>query len=64
MRADGSLAVGEVTGSIHRIGAHVANAPACNGWTFWHLETQDQGMKSIDLFRREVRRQMAMTPAA
>ncbi|HVY83906.1 MAG TPA: DNA methyltransferase [Caulobacterales bacterium] len=60
VRADGSLVVGDVSGSIHRIGAHVAGAPACNGWTFWHLETQDQGLKSIDLFRREVRRQMAL----
>jgi modification methylase len=59
VRADGSLAIGEVTGSIHRMGAYVANAPACNGWTFWHLETQDRGPQSIDLFRRQVRRQMA-----
>jgi modification methylase len=61
VRADGSLAVGDVTGSIHRIGAHVANAPACNGWTFWSLETR-KGPHSIDLFRREIRRQMAMAP--
>jgi modification methylase len=62
VRADGSLAIGDVTGSIHRIGAHVANAPACNGWTFWHLEKRGQAPQSIDLFRREVRRQMAMGP--
>jgi modification methylase len=60
VRADGSLAFGEITGSIHRIGAHVAGAPACNGWTFWHLETADRGPQSIDLFRREIRRQMAL----
>ena len=59
VRADGALAMGETTGSIHRIGALAANSPACNGWTFWHLETVDQGLKSIDLFRREVRLQMA-----
>lgn len=62
VRADGSLAVGDVTGSIHRIGAHVANAPACNGWTFWSLVTK-RGPESIDLFRREIRRQMAMQAA-
>ena len=46
-------------GSIHRIGAIAADAPACNGWTFWSLETK-QGPKPIDLFRREIRRQMAL----
>ncbi len=59
IRADGSLAIGDMTGSIHRMGAHVTGAPACNGWTFWSVETQDQGLKSIDLFRREIRLQMA-----
>src|SRR5262249_28462873 len=34
VRADGSLANGEHSGSIHRMGAYVQNAPACNGWTF------------------------------
>jgi modification methylase len=63
VRADGSLAMGEATGSIHRMGALASDAPACNGWTFWELETRD-GRKSIDLFRREIRRQMAMTPSA
>ncbi len=61
VRADGSLAAGEVTGSIHRIGAHVANAPACNGWTYWHLEKRNQAPQCIDTFRHEVRRQMALT---
>jgi modification methylase len=59
VRADGSLALKDETGSIHRIGAVATNAPACNGWTFWHIETADQGLKCIDLFRREIRRQMA-----
>jgi modification methylase len=54
VRADGSLAVGDVTGSIHRVGAAVTDAPACNGWTFWHIET-DTGPKPIDHFRRELR---------
>jgi modification methylase len=63
VRADGSLALGEATGSIHRMGALACDAPACNGWTFWSLETK-QGPKPIDLFRREIRRQMAMAPGA
>jgi modification methylase len=36
--ADGSLEQGGEQGSIHRIGAAVQGAPACNGWTFWHFE--------------------------
>jgi modification methylase len=54
VRADGSLAVGDMTGSIHRVGAAVLEAPACNGWTFWHIDT-DTGRKPIDHFRRELR---------
>jgi modification methylase len=57
VRADGSLAFKEFTGSIHRVGAFVTKAPACNGWTFWTLERDG---KSIDLFRREIRRQMEL----
>jgi modification methylase len=59
VRVDGSIVVGEVSGSIHRMGAHVTGAPACNGWTFWHHEAKDRLPAPIDLFRREVRRQMA-----
>src|SRR5499433_756753 len=33
VRADGSIAVAGAQGSIHKIGAHVQGAPACNGWT-------------------------------
>jgi modification methylase len=39
--ADGSLEQGGEQGSIHRIGAAVQGAPACNGWTFWHFEEDD-----------------------
>ena len=33
-------ASGPHQGSIHRVGALVQGAEACNGWTFWHLEQQ------------------------
>ncbi|TFI57713.1 site-specific DNA-methyltransferase [Sphingomonas parva] len=36
--ADGTLDVGADQGSIHKMGALVQGAPACNGWTFWHYE--------------------------
>jgi modification methylase len=59
VRADGSIANGDATGSIHRMGAHVQNAPSCNGWTFWHFKS-DQGLAPIDLLRRKFRTQMGL----
>jgi modification methylase len=54
VRPDGSLAVGELSGSIHKLGALVDQAPACNGWTFWHVKT-DRGLAPIDVLRDKVR---------
>lgn len=54
VRADGSLVSGSLTGSIHKLGALLENAPACNGWTYWRFKT-DQGLRSIDTLRAEVR---------
>ncbi|QCI79799.1 site-specific DNA-methyltransferase [Hankyongella ginsenosidimutans] len=58
VRADGSLATRDASGSIHQIGAHVLGAPACNGWTFWHVEHKGQ-LVPIDAFRQQVRAQMS-----
>lgn len=38
VRADGSLACGTQSGSIHGLGKELQGAPSCNGWSFWHLE--------------------------
>jgi modification methylase len=54
VRADGSLALGDLTGSIHKVGAMVQSAPACNGWTYWHFRT-DKGLAPIDVLRAQVR---------
>jgi len=54
VRADGSLAHGELTGSIHKLGALLDNAPACNGWTFWRYKT-DRGFQLIDDLRTQMR---------
>jgi modification methylase len=35
VRADGAVALGNIVGSIHKIGALTQGLPACNGWTFW-----------------------------
>ena len=57
VRADGALALGEAVGSIHRIGALAQGLEACNGWTFWHVETP-QGLTVIDALRAQVRAEM------
>jgi modification methylase len=57
VRADGALSFGEKVGSIHRIGALAQGLDACNGWTFWHVETP-KGLTSIDTFRAQVRAEM------
>jgi len=54
VRPDGSLVCGENSGSIHRLGALLQQAPACNGWNYWHVET-DGGLEPIDHFRRDLR---------
>lgn len=51
VRADGSLLTGDHTGSIHKVGASLQNAPSCNGWTYWHIETKD-GLKPLDSLRQ------------
>jgi modification methylase len=50
--ADGSIRVGEVQGSIHKVGATVQNAPSCNGWLFWHFK-RDDAWVAIDVLRVE-----------
>ena len=54
VRADGSITVGDLSGSIHKVGALVQSAPACNGWTYWHFKT-DKGLAPIDVLRSQVR---------
>jgi modification methylase len=58
VRADGSLVAGDLSGSIHKLGALLDQAPACNGWTFWHMRT-DRGLAPIDSLRAKVRAGLA-----
>ncbi|HEV2956136.1 MAG TPA: site-specific DNA-methyltransferase [Xanthobacteraceae bacterium] len=58
VRPDGAVALGDVVGSIHRVGAVAQGLEACNGWTFWHVETR-RGLTSIDALRAEFRSQMS-----
>ena len=50
--ADASIEHGGQQGSIHKIGATVQGAPACNGWTFWHVERAGV-LVPIDVLRQE-----------
>jgi len=63
VRADGSLACREATGSIHKMGAHVPKAGACNGWTFWHFEKKGS-LVPIAQLREKVRAAMGHGAAA
>jgi len=58
VRADGAVSLGDSVGSIHKIGALAQGLEACNGWTFWHVETE-RGLTLIDEFRAQVRAEMA-----
>ena len=56
VQADGSLVAENGTqASIHKIGAVVQGAEACNGWTFWHRESPDGSLLCIDDLRKIVR---------
>ncbi|HST35657.1 MAG TPA: site-specific DNA-methyltransferase, partial [Allosphingosinicella sp.] len=50
--ADSSVEHEGRQGSIHKIGAAVQGAPACNGWTFWHVE-RDGGLVPLDTLRQD-----------
>ena len=60
VQADGTVALGQIVGSIHKIGALTQGLPACNGWTYWHRPTAG-GLEPIDAMRARFR---ASSPAA
>jgi modification methylase len=57
VRADGAVRFGQMVGSIHRAGALAQGLEACNGWTFWHVETK-AGLMPIDALRAKIRAEM------
>jgi modification methylase len=55
VKADGTLSLADGTvASIHRAGAHVQGAEACNGWTFWHTTAHGKATP-IDALRQKIR---------
>jgi modification methylase len=57
VRPDGAVSLGPIVGSIHKIGALAQGLPACNGWTFWHVE-RGGGLTLIDDMRASMRATM------
>ncbi len=57
VRADGTLAGSDVTGSIHQVGAAYERAPSCNGWTYWHFRRDGMDVP-IDVLRQQIRAEM------
>jgi modification methylase len=57
VRADGTIISSDHRGSIHKVGAAVQGAPACNGWTFWHFRSGSKSVP-IDILRQKVRAEL------
>jgi modification methylase len=55
--ADGSLRTADGTrGSIHTLGALMANLPSCNGWNHWFFQDDTGSFVVVDVLREHVRR--------
>ena len=57
VRADGTLITADHKGSIHQVGAAVQGVPACNGWTFWHFQ-RNEDFHQIDMLRQKIRAEL------
>ncbi len=55
VRSDGTVKSEVLEGSIHQVGAAAQNAPACNGWVYWHYENEKKELVCIDELRQKVR---------
>lgn len=59
VKADGSLALPGIQGSIHRVGAFAQGKAACNGWTFWHFEREGK-LSPIDTLRETAKERLGL----
>jgi modification methylase len=54
--ADGTLRSGDISGSIHSVGAQLLGLPALNGWEHWYYRDPDTGdIVPIDHLRAKLR---------
>ena len=58
VRSDGTIKNEVMEGSIHQVGAAAQNAPACNGWVYWHFENEKKELVCIDTLREAIRSNM------
>ena len=58
VRSDGTLKSEVAEGSIHQVGAAAQNAPACNGWVYWHYENVNKELVCIDSLREILRAEL------
>jgi modification methylase len=63
VKADGSVALPGMQGSIHRVGAFAQGKAACNGWTFWHFESEGK-LAPIDRLRDTAKVRLGLTTPA
>ncbi len=60
VQADGTIACGELRGSIHSVAAAAAGKAACNGWHNWLYRNSSTGnLQPIDALRTIVRQQLS-----
>ena len=52
---NGAIKLNGHVGSIHRVGAIIAQTPSCNGWKFWFLKSRAGERISINALREKVR---------
>ena len=55
---NGAIKLNGHVGSIHRVGAIIAQTPSCNGWKFWFLKSRAGEKVSINALREKVRDEM------
>jgi modification methylase len=56
--ADGHIRYTEYTGSIHKVGREIMNAP-CNGWLAWYYIDEETGNREpLDRLRKKLRNEM------
>lgn len=57
IRADASLQMGDMIGSIHQVSAHVLGQSRHNGWDYWYIEDAHGQLISIDALREAYRQE-------
>ena len=59
VKADGQLQANDITGSIHKVAAHLQGMSAYNGWEYWYTQNDGNGV-SIDDLRERYRADMGL----